>query len=293
MGQTVEELEREEIKKYLLGGMDDAGRETFEKRVITDPDYEDAVLMVEDELMEDFIAGGLSEGERRDFVEHLLSTPQQLQRLKDLRALHDYFRHPSGLEAAAAAGDPVRPRFWQRVASKLWHGRTLSFKAAAAVVVLAVVLAAGVFLGGRDWLNGSEANWGAAFREEWGQLNDPQSPAPQSSSATPVTLTPALTRSGRETTRVAALAGAESVQVQLMLPPEQYPSYRVTLRPIDGKETFPLPPLPAQTVGGNRVLLLNVPVKLLPRADYELQLSGVGADDTSINLDSYNFRLVR
>jgi hypothetical protein len=93
-------------------------------------------------------------------------------------------------------------------------------------------------------------------------------------------------------TRVVVPAGTETVQVQLRLPPEQYSSYRVTLQPVDGKETFPLQPLRPQRLGGNRVLLLNVPVKLLPRGDYELQLSGGGANDTSIDLDSYNFRLV-
>lgn len=290
MEQTVEDLEREEIKKYLLGGMDDAGRERFEKRVIADLDYKDAVLMVEDELMEDFIADGLSEGERRDFVKHLLATPQQRQRLRGLRALHDYFRHPTALKAKAAAGGSARSRLWQRVAAWLWQGGWLSPRAATAV--LTVALAAGVFLGARYWLNSPQANWSVAFRAEWVRLNDPQSPERQSSSAAPVTLTPTLIRSGREMTRVVAPAGTETVQVQLRLPPEQHSSYRVTLRPVDEKEAFPLPPLPPQTVGGNRVLLLNVPVKLLPRGDYELQLSGVGANDTSINLDSYNFRLV-
>lgn len=284
----MEDLEREEIKKYLLGGMDDAGRERFEKRVIADLDYKDAVLMVEDELMEDFIADGLSEGERRDFVKHLLATPQQRQRLRNLRALHDYFRQPSALKAKSAAGETARPRLWRRAAGGLWRGGMLSPRVAA-TAVLTVALAAGFFLGARYWLNGPEANWSVAFREEWVRLNDPQSPVPQSSSAASVTLTPTLIRSGGEMSRVVAPAGTETVQVRLRLPPEQHSSYRVTLRPVDGKEVFPLPP---QTVDGDRVLLLNVPVKLLPRGDYELQLSGVGANDTSINLDSYNFRLV-
>ena len=108
MEKTVEDLEREEIKKYLLGGMDDAARERFEQRVIADLDYKDAVLMVEDELMEDFLADGLPEGERRDFVKHLLATPQQRQRLRELRALHDYFRHPTALKAKVAAGGTAR-----------------------------------------------------------------------------------------------------------------------------------------------------------------------------------------
>jgi anti-sigma factor RsiW len=290
MEKTVEDLEREEIKKYLLGGMDDARRERFEKRVITDPAYKDAVLMVEDELMEDFLTDGLSESERRDFVKHLLVTPQQRQRLRELRALHDYFRHPSALKAKAVAGGAAPPRLWRRVAGWLWQGGSLFPRAATAV--LAIALAAGVFLGARYWLNNPQAHWSVAFRDEWVRLNDPQSPVHQTSSAAPVTLTPTLIRSGSEMTRVVAPAGTETVQVQLRLPPEQHSTYRVTLRPVDAKETFPLPPLPPQTVGGNRVLLLNVPVKLLPRGDYELQLNGVGANDTSIDLDSYNFRLV-
>jgi hypothetical protein len=289
MEKTVEDLEREEIKKYLLGGMDDAGREMFEKRVIADLDYEDAVLMVEDELMEDFLADGLSEGESRDFIKHLLATPQQRQRLGELRALHDYFRHPTALKANAATGGTARPQLWRRLAGWLWQGWSLSPRAATAILMVA--LAAGVFLGVRYWLNSPQANWSVAFREEWVRLNDPQAPATQSSSAAPVTLTPTLIRSGREMTRVVAPAGTETLQVQLRLPPEQHSSYRVTLRPVDGKEAFPLPPLPPQTFGRNRVLLLNLPVKLLPRGDYELQLSGLAADGTPINLDSYNFRL--
>jgi hypothetical protein len=291
MRSIVDDIELEFIRRYLLGELDDAGREKFEQRIISDPEYQDAVLMVEDELIEDFVAGALSEGERLRFIKHFLSTTRQRHRLKDIQGLHAYFEREAVAETTPEAGKPERQRLWQGLAGRLLPASRLSLAAAASLVVLAGVV---LLLIVRYASGPSEMSWSASFREDWVRLNDPKAPpATQSPSSFQITLMAMHTRSSGEMPKVVPPPGADSMQAELRLPPGQSTSYRVTLRAIDGGASFPLPPLPPQTINGNRVLLLNVPVRRLPRGDYELQLTGVGDESAASNPVTYYFRLIR
>jgi hypothetical protein len=290
MEYIVADIEQKEIKQYLLGKLDAAGRERFEQRVITDPEYKDVVLMIEEELIEDFVAGGLTEDERQEFIRHFLATPQQRQRVKDIEALHAYFKHGANAQTTSPAPDPTQP--WPQISDRFRLREWFSARAVLAAL-LAVVLVVGLYVGIRYLRDRSEANWSVAFGQEWARLNGPQNSTLQVPAALQVVLTPTVTRGGGEMTRVIAPAGTERMQIQLRLPPKQYTSYQATLLAVDGRESFPLPPLSPQTINGTQVLPLNIPVKLLPRGDYELEVHGVGDDNPDTNPTLYDFRLVQ
>ena len=76
------------IRQYLLGHTSGEEREQLEERFISDPEYNEEMLAIENELIEDYLANALSDEDRKSFTEHFLSTPQQIQKLKIAEALH-------------------------------------------------------------------------------------------------------------------------------------------------------------------------------------------------------------
>lgn len=287
------ESEQQEIKRYLLGETDDAGRETFEKKVLADPDYLDAVSMSEDELIEDFVAGALSEGERKRFVEHFLSTPQQRQRLEEIQALHSHLTGKPVPETLPDVGADARPALAGPAHVKPPRGRFSFAPLSAAGTVTAFLVLLALIIGVWLWMGRADEKWSTAFGEAFARLNDPRNTDSLPPPGQDIRLSPTLTRSVGEMAKVNAPAGAEFVRVELSLPPERFQSYRATLLEIDGGESFTPPPLKPRTEDGSRALILNLPVRTLPRGDYELRLSGIRDDDTPAEPRSYFFRLIR
>lgn len=73
------------IKEYLLGGLPEEERQRLEERLFVDRSFFQLVRIAEDELIDSYIEGDLSEKER--FVTHFLATPQQRQKLRIAMAL--------------------------------------------------------------------------------------------------------------------------------------------------------------------------------------------------------------
>lgn len=142
----MENLDREHpaIREYLLGGLDEEGRGRIESRFMTDPDFKDAVLLVEDELFEDYAFGTLPPQEREGFARRFTSDPRHARRLRLVEGLKGRAggENPDGL-----TGDTKgrrRTSFWLRRLTGLlrFHGssRTLKLAFAAAVFVLGSLL---------------------------------------------------------------------------------------------------------------------------------------------------------
>src|SRR5215211_4393780 len=83
--------EQQTIKQYLLGQLSTAESEALEQKVLTDPEFMDAVSLIEDELIEDFVANELPDRDKEHFIQHFLSTPHQHQKLELVEAVHTYF----------------------------------------------------------------------------------------------------------------------------------------------------------------------------------------------------------
>src|ERR1044071_6037995 len=52
--------EQPTIKQYLLRRLDEEGQQRFEERFVTDSEFREVALVVEDELIEDYLAGLLT-----------------------------------------------------------------------------------------------------------------------------------------------------------------------------------------------------------------------------------------
>ena len=78
--------EQRDARRFLLGYLDEEERAQMEKRLTSESDYLEMVLETESELMEDYVAGQLSEDNAIRFRKYVLTSQQQVEQLLGLRA---------------------------------------------------------------------------------------------------------------------------------------------------------------------------------------------------------------
>lgn len=283
--------EQKTIKRYLLGQLGATESEKLEERVLTDPEYKETVALVEDELIEDFVANELVGPEREDFIKHFLSTPHQLQRLKLAETVHSYF---AGIATPPlTVNEPLAQPLWKRWTANLSGQAQHSLAARVSALIFAILLVGVVvFIASRYLLNKPPTDRRADLQQKLIRLNDPRQRDQEllkSSPAFRLLLTSDFVRSGEGMLKISIPPEANVVQFEL--PASQYLSYTATLRTIEGEEIFRLPSLTAAIADGKKELIINVPTEFLPPGDYELKLNELSEDGRSADTRSYYFRV--
>ena len=290
------------IRKYLLGRLRGEEREQLEERILSDAEFRNKILLVEEDLIEEHAEGALDEVERQEFQQMFYSNPQ---RRLDVQVVE-------GLKHQAATGwwSRLVTSIWKpRDASKVFHGSGLnslwSFRKAAIAfgLVLAVVVTFLIVYRSLrpEQLPGSltqEQQRRDQIERELARLNDPAS---QQRVAVAAILSPGLTR-GDETSptaefpTVALARGAELAQLTLQLKPsaQEYQSFQAALNRVGAPESYKVELKPFE-LSGVRNLVLTLPARDLDDGDYRVQLSVHTADGRTEMLPDhyYYFRLVR
>jgi hypothetical protein len=289
------------IRRYLLGYSSGEEQEQLEEHVITDSEYREQVLVIEDGLIEDYLANDLSEEDRKRFVEHFLSTPQQMQKLKIAEALNKYF----SVEAAAHS-PPLTPESPQPTGAEPLRASFLRRNPLAAFALAAAVLL--VVFGGA-WLlidrwrgHGpvvQEQERDREFQRELERLNKPQgsngspsTPEPPKAEALTLTLSPVTLRGGGDLPVVVLPTRADAMELLLVLPAGEYKSYRVVLQKSGDAPRFTVDRLAAGTTESGKAVILKIPIKYLSRGDYILELSGSNAEGRFEPAGGYSFRVL-
>ena len=276
--------EREVIRQYLLGGLSEAAQQQVEERVITGKEYKEEVLMIEDELLEDYLAGTLPEIEREMFRQHYLSAPRQRQKLRIAQALNKYT-----VEKVMLPPDEPTESHWPGALLDFFSSRSrlVQFSWAAA---LGLILIAGSWMLFQALRTRSEQ---ARRQEELARLNGPQSvsvsPDP---SVLAVTLASVQLREQGDSKRVAITSETKIVQLRLPVAADKYQSYRAVLAVNGGPEVFKLDDLKVRTMGQGRMLVLQIPARILSANDYLLTVSGLSSDGRSEDIGDYSFRVL-
>ena len=78
------------LRRYLLGQIDEDAREEIEKALLTNGEEFEELLALEDELVDDYVAGNLSAADRTAFENHFLATPERTSQLRFGRAFNHY-----------------------------------------------------------------------------------------------------------------------------------------------------------------------------------------------------------
>jgi hypothetical protein len=238
------------IRLYLLGQLSDAAGEELEQNILTNAELFEELMIVEDELIDEYLANELGQNERANFERHFLATPERHEELRFAQALN---RHVT----AASQRKSVPRNSWQTFR----HTPTFLFRAAAAFVGIALIA-------GLLWffLKGTSA--------------------PQTFATLNLTISQSTRGGGAQVPKVKVPLSQDALKIVLRLP-DQSPgarSYRVELESDNG-ETRSLKPVAQQ---GSSIMVV-IPANELKRGQYSLKVFAVGSDGAEHRLNGNYF----
>ncbi len=296
------------IRMYLLGSLEEEEREQLEERVMADADFRDKVLLVEENLIEDYTEGALDETERRLFRKMFQANPQRRIEVGIVAGLQQqaatsWWTRLFGTSRDLGKSHRATPG---PVGTSAFDSLSVFRKPAIAfALVLAVAIA--FFVVQRllrssqtpPLLTEAQQNHDLIERE-LARLNTGRES--QALPSVAATLSPGLSR-GDDTQRpiefpkITLTPGVQSVHLRLLPRPadNEYRSFQAVLRPLEGRDTYKVDLKPVEISPGVSAIILTLPAHLLAGGDYSVQLSGQSAEGHLEALPDhyYYFRLVR
>jgi anti-sigma factor RsiW len=255
-------IDKQEMQNYLLGSLDADRRIEIEERILREPQVYEELLVVEEELIDQYLAGELSTAERRQFETHFLLTAQRQKNLhfgKLLKRYVDSLR-PAETGAPAKKSFSFYPRF-------LAERPALAF-AASLVACLGIIFLV------------------------WLAARNPERRAQTVARASmAITLAPGSMRSGGTTQRVNVPPKGVDLKLELQLARPTYPKYRSQL--LRESETLQTTDdLKAEPKGNQHIVPLTITREILTPGDYQVRLSGVLDSGQDEFIDNYSFRVI-
>ena len=88
---------QQKIRQYLLGQVSGSAREEIERGLLADDEVFAELLIIEDELTDEYVNGCLDQDDRANFERYFLATPEREEDLQFAKALNRYVTtRPSG-----------------------------------------------------------------------------------------------------------------------------------------------------------------------------------------------------
>lgn len=134
------QVEHEDVRGYLLGDVSTEVQRAVEERLLTEESFLEELNAAEEELIDDYVGGDMSAGDRERFERHFLSTEERRRQLRFAQALARYTSERGAAKTASAAQDE-RPTMAERVRA-FWRGRPVMLRAAAAMAAVVILAAA-------------------------------------------------------------------------------------------------------------------------------------------------------
>ncbi len=284
---------RAKIRRFLLGGLPPREQAEWEDRYFgSDGAFEDLVSG-ENDLIDSYVRGRLSPGEREQFEKRYCDSPGHIGRVKFAGALLQVRRSGPG----AALRRPAR--------------LSLAWAVAAAVAIV----------GGVTWL-AIQNPWLPGRSQSAGfQRKGPRPPGPElqpngvpvhqtdnrttastvakekppgiESPVAVLTLTPDVFRSAGTSQKTVAVDSRKSwVEMRLAIEAD-YPRYAAELQTVEGRTITHIGDSGIRTRAGEETVVLRVPAALLYPGDYVLKLNGLGKDGKPGAAEFYSFRVLR
>ena len=270
---------QESLRKYLLGNLPPSQLSALEERLLTDGAFYDELLMVEDELIDQYLSGEQSQAEREGFEAHFMLAPERQQKVRFARALKKYLSNANEARAKNIIAEPsvtrplsvAYPDTRQRLSfSFLTRNPILTYSLAA---TLLLVIGVGL--------------WTALNRSKSSGVSQP-------GQVFAVVLMPGLNRSvdGGEIKKIYIPAGTDTLELQLELSKAEYASYRVEVLTSDGSKLATIEGLHPEIATAKKSIRVSVARSLFKRDDYTVKLSGKRDDGIYEDVTSYVFRVL-
>lgn len=252
-----------------------------EELLMAESNFYEELLIVEDELVDQYVRRQMSESDRADFENYFLKSLEHQQKLRFARALTRYVEHSAlpgelGVERSPESNAfpladtdgvirrgtsaPRRFGFWP-------------FQSPALNYALAAVLVIGMLGVGWMVLRGLQSTGPGRVFE--------------------ATIFPGgLTREGGQIQTISIPPGTDTLRVDLTLAAEQYQDYKIELVASDGSSILTREQLKSTQDSGKRFLAIDIPANLLRADIYRIKLGGrtTGSYDS---LPTYTFQITR
>lgn len=291
--------------RYLLGELTEEERITIEERFLKDSDYFEELLSVEGALLDDYLAGKLSDSQVERVRENLLASRFQLRELEFNRDLietvHQLPLRPeeekpetpatsAGLPvanrpASVPASRPVVRRFPEasRPQTADRHGSARATAVAALAAGFAVIaIASAVYL----WRELTE------MRQQYAELARQNEEMMQSIEPPSLLLTPRsqLRSEGDQPPRIKIRAWMQTFVLKLEIKNRSHRRYSVLIEKVGQKITDPevwKDEFGVENITQQGALEVTLPVRNLQSGDYMVTIKGLDTDRTPLTMYYY------
>jgi hypothetical protein len=283
--------DKDVFRRYLLGDLPETEKGQVEESFLSDPEYRESVLITEDELIDDYIDGLLSEQECQRFTTYFLATPQQQQKLRIARSLKKYAVgrplvpvSPEGPNLSED-GRTGRSRRWFNLRNPLI---LLPMAAALLIVASLGILKLNEVRRTREQL-AQEHSRRTLIEQQLALVNSLDGTSGKQVFS--VVLPPVSVRGAGSSRKVSSPGQGTVVELQLVISGQEYPAYRAVLQKVDSSESFAIHDLRIASAPAGKVVPLRIPPDFLTRGTYRLQLFGVTANGVAAMVDGFDFQV--
>lgn len=279
-------MTRDVARRFLLGSVDDSERRHIESLFIVDPQTQETILIAEDELLEDYLEGSLSESDAAKFLAQYADGPRQRMKLRIVGSIKEYGR----AEALRAQSGNSALQESRSLISVRWLRERRWYIPIAVAAMLLVVTA--VWLIQWNNLRMRDAKLRLAIEQQLTELNTPSSLRENPPQMLSQVLPSVSLRSVNSTDKGFSQAACRIIELQLLWPhKDESQSYLAVLRHVGGPEKFTIANLHAEKNPDGRVVRLRLPARSLARGLYQVSLSAMASDGTLSVTEDYDFTI--
>jgi len=264
------------MRSYLLGTLDGDRKTELEERILSAPDAYDELEIDEDELIDQYLAGRLSELERQQFEANFLITAERQKNLRFAQLLRRYVNsHPFPVAAEDFTAAAI-PHVEKTAPAKPFTFSLLpaSRRPSIAFGVVAVALLGIALLG-----------WIVLRRSDTGLVQQNIDPV------VVVTLAPGpIITEGASAPRVNVPPKGYNLKLELELANPSFRNYKWELFR-GNKSVQTSGELKSEAKGEQFVVPLTITGEILP-GDYQVKLSGVSESGADAFIQNYSFRVI-
>jgi hypothetical protein len=290
------------LVNYLLGKLTEEEQVRVEDRAFADRECLLAIDAAEADLIDAYVSGDLSRGDRRAFEQRFLTSPQRRSKVEFAQALARVAVEPAPADTPArntAAGwlsflNPIR----------VWNPALRYAGAMGAVVCLVGgtwlivenasmrARVATLQAQSRGLAVGKQAVEQALRQAQVRPTETPALPAPRIPVVASLVLLAGPTRSETRVEQLVIDRGVQLAHIEIPLEPrDEFPHFRVDLRTRGGKDILTLGDLPRRRSGQGFGVAIDIPSSILSSGDYELALKGLRDGEDAQEIGYYYFKV--
>lgn len=265
------------LRQFLLGQLNEEERQQVEKIFITDSQARERILLVEQDLIEDYLDESLTAAERKQFLQQFAATPAQRRKLRITKSIKE-----RAVKERAFRDVPETTSVWNRFGELLRPRRLVLVVPIVAAILVAIVTAV-------IWVNRrvERQTRRITIAREVIQLNAPSNKQVTPEATIILELRPGTQRSLESPPQVVKRADLQVVELHLLWRQQEYPSYRAVVQRVGDDESIPVDGLSADKEG--KTIRLKLPTDVLTRGTYRVEVTGVSADGANGPTEEYQF----